>query len=82
MVEGVATSNVSDNAQIPLMPGHKIGKVLVFSDCRNLALPLLLARKRGVATPFVASNNKDPCSPGFVCPCKTPVDSRDRWPEL
>ena len=43
MVEGVATSNVSDNAQIPLMPGHKIGKVLVVSDCRNLALPLLLA---------------------------------------
>ena len=54
MVEGVATSNVSDNAQIPLMSGHKIGRVPVVSDLQKsgtyFAFGFMMG---GVATPFV-----------------------------
>ena len=54
MVEGFATSVVSDNAQIPLMSEHKIGKMLVASDLQKsgtyFAFGFMMG---GVATPFV-----------------------------
>ena len=48
MVEGFATSCVSDNAQFPLMFGHKIRKVRTVSDLQ-IRYFFVLARKRGFA---------------------------------